>query len=121
MGGTMRLGSRAVVISDEDSMAYKLYGGKKLIYERHRHRYEVNRTYVSALEKEGLRVTGQDDKGERMEIIELRSHPFFFCTQFYPELQSRPAQPSPPYLGLVLAASKKLEKRLHEDGGTLRP
>eukprot|EP00401_Gymnodinium_catenatum_P063204 CAMPEP_0117509534 /NCGR_PEP_ID=MMETSP0784-20121206/27524_1 /TAXON_ID=39447 /ORGANISM="" /LENGTH=622 /DNA_ID=CAMNT_0005305143 /DNA_START=70 /DNA_END=1935 /DNA_ORIENTATION=+ len=121
MGGTMRLGSRATIIKDSDSLAYKLYGGKSVIYERHRHRYEVNMACVAAMESRGLRFTGQDERGQRMVIAEIRGHPFFMGCQFHPEFQSRPAHPSPPYLGFVLAAARRLEKRLEEDGGVLRP
>jgi len=123
MGGTMRLGSRATVIHGEDTWAHRLYGGKPVIYERHRHRYEINGQCVSALEAKGLVFSGQDERGQRMEIMELRPerHPFFLCTQFYPEFQSRPALPSPPYLGLVLAAARRLDRRLEMDGGLLRP
>jgi len=125
-GGTMRLGSRATVIKDADSLAHRIYGGQQIIHERHRSRYEVNTACVPYLESKGLRFTGQDDRGQRNEILELRGHPFFMACQFYPEFQSRPARPAPPYLALVLAASKStsggsmLERRLEEDGGLLR-
>mmetsp|Transcript_29961 Transcript_29961/g.67998 ORF Transcript_29961/g.67998 Transcript_29961/m.67998 type:complete len:622 (-) Transcript_29961:18-1883(-) len=122
MGGTMRLGSRATIIKDTDSLAHKIYGGRNVIYERHRHRYEVNAACVPALESRGMRFTGQDDRGQRMEICEMRTadHPFYFACQFHPEFQSRPAQPSPPFLGLVLAAARRLDRRLEQDGGVLR-
>mmetsp|Transcript_78018 Transcript_78018/g.135240 ORF Transcript_78018/g.135240 Transcript_78018/m.135240 type:complete len:653 (+) Transcript_78018:31-1989(+) len=120
MGGTMRVGSRATILKDAESLAYKIYGGKSVIYERHRHRYEVNVACVPGLQSRGLLFTGQDDRGQRMEICELRDHPFFFACQYHPEFQTRPAQPSPPFLGLVLAAAKRLEKRIQDDGGLLR-
>jgi len=119
-GTTMRLGSRATVLKDQDSLCARIYAGKSVIYERHRHRYEVNAACVPALESRGLRFTGQDDRGQRMQVCELRGHPFYFGCQFHPEFLSRPAQPSPPILGLVLAAAGRLEKRLEDDGGTLR-
>jgi len=121
MGGTMRLGSRATIIKDTDSLAYKLMGGRSVIYERHRHRYEVNAQCVPALESRGLRFSGQDDRGQRMELAELGGHPFFVASQYHPEFQSRPAQPAPLFLGLILAAARRLERRLEEDGGLLRP
>lgn len=121
MGGTMRLGSRATLIKDADSLAHKIYGGRSVIYERHRRRYEVNAQCIPAMESKGLCFSGQDERGQRMEICEVRGHPYFFCTQFHPEFQSRPAVPSPPILGLVLAASRRLEQRLQDDGGLLRP
>merc|ERR1719321_2415751 len=111
----MRLGSRPTYIKDIDSLASKLYNGQPVIHERHRHRYEVNAACVPALESRGLRFTGQDDRGQRMEISELRSHPYFLAVQFHPEFQSRPSRPSAPFLGLVLAAVGRLEKRIDED------
>merc|ERR1719174_2334314 len=115
MGGTMRLGSRATIIKDAETLAQKIYGGKPVIYERHRHRYEVNAACVGAIESRGLRFSGQDDRGQRMELCELRGHPYFVACQFHPEFKSRPAQPGPLFLGLVLAATGRLEKRLVED------
>mmetsp|Transcript_1564 Transcript_1564/g.3063 ORF Transcript_1564/g.3063 Transcript_1564/m.3063 type:complete len:619 (+) Transcript_1564:66-1922(+) len=120
MGGTMRLGSRATIIQDTDSLACKLYGGRPVIYERHRHRYEVNSACTGAMEAKGLAFVGQDDRRQRMELVELKDHPFFLACQFHPEFQSRPSQPGPLFLGLVLAAKGRLEKRLVADGGCLR-
>lgn len=106
MGGTMRLGVRKTVIRDKQCVAKWLYGTKN-VYERHRHRYEVNPEVVDALEKDGgLRFVGMDESGKRMEILELENHPFFFGTQFHPEFLSRPGRPSPPFVGLVMAACK---------------
>jgi len=121
MGGTMRLGSRATIIRDAESLACRLYGGRPVIYERHRHRYEVSAACVPAMEQRGLHFAGQDDRGQRMELCELRGHPFFVACQFHPEFTSRPAKPGPLFLGLVLAAAGQLEKRLEADGGLLRP
>mmetsp|Transcript_127576 Transcript_127576/g.397293 ORF Transcript_127576/g.397293 Transcript_127576/m.397293 type:complete len:626 (+) Transcript_127576:73-1950(+) len=121
MGGTMRLGSRATIIRDPESLACRLYGGRPVIYERHRHRYEVSAACVPALEQRGMHFAGQDDRGQRMELCELRGHPFFLACQFHPEFTSRPAKPGPLFLGLVLAAAGRLEKRLEADGGRLRP
>ncbi|CAE8642965.1 unnamed protein product [Polarella glacialis] len=120
MGGTMRLGSRATIIRNPQSLACKLYGGKPVIHERHRHRYEVTASCVPAFEAKGLQFTGQDDRAQRMELCELRDHPFFVACQFHPEFQSRPAKPGPLFLGLVLAATGQLEKRLEADGGVLK-
>jgi len=119
MGGTMRLGSRATIIRDRDSLACRVYGGKPVIYERHRHRYEVNASCVAAMEARGLRFVGQDDRGQRMEVCELQGHPFYVACQFHPEFQSTPAHPAPLFLGLVLAAAGRLEERLESDGGCL--
>merc|ERR550532_3498210 len=67
-----------------------------------------------------MRFAGQDDRGQRMELCELRGHPFYVACQFHPEFQSRPARPAPLFLGLVLAAKGLLSKRLESDGGRLR-
>ena len=106
MGGTMRLGSRQTNLQTEDCDAFRLYGGEMEIHERHRHRYEVNPDMVSELEAAGMRFVGKDTEGERMEIIELTGHPYFFATQYHPEFKSRPNRPSPPFVGLIEAALK---------------
>merc|ERR1712232_345462 len=120
MGGTMRLGSRATIVREQQSLGCKLYGGQHVVYERHRHRYEVNPACVPAFEANGLHFSGQDDKGQRMEMCEIQEHPFFFACQYHPEYQSRPARPSPPFLGLILAASGHLQDRLTANDGFLR-
>lgn len=112
MGGTMRLGNRATIIRDKSSLAYKLYDQSPVIYERHRHRYEVNPDLVSAMEAKGLKFVGQDERGQRMEIAELKSHPFYFLTQYHPEFTSRPIRPNPCFLGFILAAKNRLGERL---------
>tara|TARA_A100001015_G_scaffold281464_1_gene344739 strand:- start:614 stop:862 length:249 start_codon:yes stop_codon:yes gene_type:complete len=76
--------------------------------ERHRHRYEVNPDYINRIEEiAGLRFSGVDDQGKRMEIAELSvsDHPFYFGTQFHPEYLSRPQHPSPPFLALLKYSS----------------
>ncbi|KAJ5484653.1 P-loop containing nucleoside triphosphate hydrolase [Penicillium expansum] len=119
MGGTMRLGSRPSVFQDGSdwSRLRKLYGGKKVIYERHRHRYEVNPEYVERLSAAGLHFIGTDEEAVRMEIIELKDHPWYVGVQYHPEYLSRVLQPSKPYLGFVLAAIANQKKP--EDVGTL--
>merc|ERR1719193_2280767 len=108
MGGTMRLGARICKVK-ELSLAYRLYNRTEII-ERHRHRYEVNPSYIKQLEKAGLIFSGKDEKGERMEITELPQsvHPFYFGCQFHPEFTSRPHCPSPCFLGFARASSKQL-------------
>lgn len=66
---------------------------------------------VKDLEEAGLRFTGKDESGERMEFCELprKEHPYYIGTQYHPEFQSRPTRTSPPFLGLILAASKRFE------------
>jgi len=109
MGGTMRLGARVCKIT-RPSLAFQIYKSDE-ITERHRHRYEVNPSYTQQLQTGGLVFTGKDEKGERMEIIELpkSKHPFFFGCQFHPEFISSPHKPSPPFVGLAKAASGQLE------------
>ncbi|EDO46668.1 predicted protein [Nematostella vectensis] len=110
MGGTMRLGRRRTVFSkDQTSIARKLYKNAEFVEERHRHRYEVNPDLISAFEEKGMKFVGKDVEGERMEIMELEDHPYFIGVQFHPEYISRPLKPSPPFLGLVLAAIGRLQ------------
>ena len=99
LGGTMRLGDYTADLH-EGTRAMDLYG-QKVIVERHRHRYEVNPRYIQDLEKAGLIFSATNKN--RMEILELADHPFYFATQFHPEFKSRPTHPSPPYLGFVEA------------------
>ena len=108
----MRLGIRPTLFQpgSEWSRLRKLYGEKKEIHERHRHRYEVNPEYIDRLAKGGLEFIGKDDKGVRMEILELKDHPWYVGVQFHPEYLSRVLQPSRPYLGFVAAAARCLEK-----------
>uniref|UniRef100_A0A6B2E6L6 CTP synthase n=1 Tax=Phlebotomus kandelakii TaxID=1109342 RepID=A0A6B2E6L6_9DIPT len=110
MGGTMRLGKRTTIFKEGDSIIRKLYGNPTSVSERHRHRYEVNPKYVNQLEAKGLRFVGYDSEKTRMEILEYPDHPYYVATQFHPEYLSRPLKPSPPFLGLILAATKGLEK-----------
>ena len=121
MGGTMRLGNRVTIIKDPESLAFKLYGKKPVVYERHRHRYEVNPQFVAALEAKGMRFSGHDDRGQRMEIAELPDHKFFVASQFHPEFTSRPLRPNPIFLGFVLASAGLLETRLKANEGCLVP
>ncbi|MCS7201653.1 MAG: CTP synthase [Dictyoglomus sp.] len=104
-GGTMRLGAYPCVI-DKNSLAYQCYQ-KELVYERHRHRYEVNNNFRGILEKHGLKFSGLSPDGELIEIIELKDHPFFIATQFHPEYKSRPLNPHPLFLGFVKAILKE--------------
>ncbi len=103
-GGTMRLGSYEAILK-EGTLAYKLYGCKK-VYERHRHRYEVNYEYHQILEDNGLVISGTSPDGKLAEFIELPNHPYFIGTQAHPEFKSRPNKPHPLFDGLVKAALK---------------
>lgn len=115
LGGTMRLGKRECVFQPDTAGWSKfraLYGDDVgSIQERHRHRYEVSPDKFAALEASGDFVfVGKDDKGERVEVIELRSHPFFVGVQFHPEYLSRVLAPSKSYLGFFAAAAGVLDE-----------
>jgi CTP synthase len=112
MGGNMRLGLRPTIFQDgtEWSRLRKLYNNANSVNERHRHRYEINPDYIERLTQTGLNFIGKDDKGERMEIVELKNHPFFVGVQFHPEYLSRVLRPSPPYLGFVAASAGLLDE-----------
>jgi len=101
-GGTMRLGAYTCKLKAEtiSSRAY----GKKIISERHRHRYEFNNKYREQLEEAGLIVAGVNPDQNLVEIIELEDHPFFVASQFHPEFKSRPNQPHPLFREFIQAA-----------------
>ncbi len=88
---------------EEGTLAHRLYGATQ-IYERHRHRYEVNPEYWGVLEEGGLVFSGKSPDGRRKEILELPDKYFFFATQFHPEFRSRPGKPDPAYYGFIKAA-----------------
>ncbi len=112
-GATMRLGAHKIIVK-EGSLAHKLYGATE-IYERHRHRYEVNPEYIGILEKHGLIFSGKSPDGRRMEILELPDKFFFFASQFHGEFKSRPGKPSPEYYGFIKAClDRKLGKNKPE-------
>ncbi|HEY8464552.1 MAG TPA: CTP synthase [Bacillota bacterium] len=102
LGGTMRLGLDPVKVLP-DSLAYQAYQ-QELIYERHRHRYEVNNEYLSKLQQAGLRVAGILPDRQLVEIIELPDHPWFLASQFHPEFKSRPLRPHPLFRDFIRAA-----------------
>jgi len=104
MGGTMRLGTKPTPFLVDDCKMRRLYGGADHVDERHRHRYEVNPELIEQIEEAGLKYVGKDETGQRCEIMELDGHPFFVGTQYHPEFKSRPGRPSPPFLGLLMAA-----------------
>ncbi|KAJ3380051.1 CTP synthase ura7 [Lobulomyces angularis] len=120
MGGTMRLGDKKTIFNKTNSsgtITRFLYNDVNEIHERHRHRYEVNPKYVQQYEDSGLHFIGQDEKGERMILLELKDHPFFVGCQFHPEYKTRPLKPVPLFLGLILAASGEMEN--YRKGKTL--
>lgn len=101
-GGTMRLGSFDCKIK-KDSKAYKIYGSD-LIKERHRHRWEFNNKYLELFESHGFRASGVNPSSKLVEIMELKSHPFYIGVQFHPELQSTVENPHPLFVAFVQAA-----------------
>ncbi|MED5308108.1 MAG: hypothetical protein VYA95_02055, partial [Candidatus Thermoplasmatota archaeon] len=105
LGGTMRLGSRPTIWQVDDCKIKRLYGEGNSVDERHRHRYEVNPDIIEQIEAAGLKFVGKDETGQRCEIFELDGHPYYVGVQYHPEFKSRPGKPSPPFLGLLMAAS----------------
>jgi len=104
-GGTMRLGSYSCRLG-EGSLALIAYN-KKLIYERHRHRYEFNNTYMDVLGKAGMTFSGvSPDKG-LVEIVELKGHPWFLGCQFHPEFRSKPMDPHPLFREFIKASLRR--------------
>jgi CTP synthase len=101
-GGSMRLGLYPARLTP-GSKAEAAYG-TEVIYERHRHRFEVNNQYREALEAAGMLISGQSPDGRLVEIVELRDHPWFVASQFHPEFKSRPDRPHPLFQGFVRAA-----------------
>ena len=108
-GGTMRLGLYAAKLA-EGSLVRSLYD-EELVYERHRHRWEVNNHYRKDLEEAGMRLSGLSPDDNLVEYIELVDHPFFVATQAHPEFRSRPDVPHPLFAGLVEAAGIKRASR----------
>ena len=104
-GGTMRLGSYPAILK-KGSKVRNIYGSKK-INERHRHRYEVNMSFVDDLERVGLKFVGMSPDGLLPEIVELKNHPWFIGVQFHPELKSRPFNPHPLFSSFIKASVKK--------------
>jgi CTP synthase len=110
MGGTMRLGADPVKLH-EGTRVREIYG-EAVIYERHRHRYEVNNHLRKRLENQGLVCSGTSPDDRLVEVIELPEHPFFVASQYHPEFKSRPLRPQPLFRDFVGAALE----RVSEDG-----
>jgi CTP synthase len=117
-GGSMRLGVYPCRVI-HGTRAHSLYG-TELVYERHRHRYEVNNAYRPALEKAGMVFSGVSPDYRLVEMIEVPSHPFFMATQFHPEFKSRPNRPHPLFRGLVEAALKRCRATSGRANGSRR-
>ena len=104
MGGTMRLGADPVKLHD-GTLVRELYG-ESVVYERHRHRYEVNNHLRRRMEAVGLVCSGTSPDERLVEVIELErgTHPFFVASQYHPEFKSRPERPAPLFREFVGAA-----------------
>ncbi|MGQ9519970.1 MAG: CTP synthase [Candidatus Fervidibacter sp.] len=109
-GGTMRLGAYPCFLKPETKVA-EIYK-KHLVYERHRHRYEVNPRYHEILERHGMVLSGISPDGKLVEAIELPDHPFFVATQFHPEFKSRPNRPHPLFTAFIGVSIKQRAKTL---------
>lgn len=105
-GGTMRLGIYPCKLK-EGTKARDLYENQEIVYERHRHRYEVSNEFRPQMEAAGLVVSGTSPDDRLVEIIELKDHPYFAATQAHPEFKSRPNRPHPLFNGFMEAAVKQ--------------
>ncbi len=106
-GGTMRLGAYKCELK-KGTKSFKAYGRRKYIFERHRHRYELNNAFKKKLEKKGMIMAGINPDKNLVEIIELKDHPFFIATQFHPEYKSRPLKPHPLFKEFVKTCIKSI-------------
>src|SRR3954452_20244957 len=111
-GGTMRLGLYPARLTPGSKDAEA--AGQEVIYERHRHRFEVNNQYRATLEGAGMLLSGQSPDGRLVEIVELQDHPWFVASQFHPEFRSRPERPHPLFDGFVASAIAVQEGRTPE-------
>ncbi|CDU85177.1 CTP synthase [Plasmodium yoelii 17X] len=118
-GGTMRLGVKKSQIIDKDSLIYKSYDEATYIYERHRHRFEINPKYVPLLEAVGLSFVAKDADSVRMEVCEIKHLDFYVGVQFHPEFTSRPFKTNPIFLSFILASKGMLKDRLNKFGNKL--
>ena len=100
-GGTLRLGNYDAKLTPGSKVA-ETYGATEIV-ERHRHRYEVNQSFIQDIEKGGLSITGTSPDGKLVEFVEAPGNPYFVATQAHPELKSRPNRPHPLFVGLVRA------------------
>jgi CTP synthase len=114
LGGTMRLGADPIKLHP-DTRTRELYD-EAVVYERHRHRYEVSISLRKRLEAAGLVVSGTSPDERLVEVIELRDHPFFVASQFHPEFKSRPERPAPLFREFVAASLERARSRAPEGG-----
>ncbi|HTD58463.1 MAG TPA: gamma-glutamyl-gamma-aminobutyrate hydrolase family protein, partial [Solirubrobacteraceae bacterium] len=117
LGGTMRLGADPIKLH-EGSRVRDCYG-EAVVYERHRHRYEVNNLLRKRLQSAGLHISGTSPDERLVEAIELDDHPFFVASQFHPEFKSRPERPAPLFRNFIAAALERSSKRAEGEDRTL--
>jgi CTP synthase len=113
LGGTMRLGADPIKLHD-GSRVRESYG-EAVVYERHRHRYEVNNLLRKRLQSAGLRISGTSPDERLVEVIELDEHPFFVASQFHPEFKSRPERPAPLFRSFIAAALERSDERVGDE------
>jgi CTP synthase len=112
-GASMRLGAHKIFVEPKTT-AHSLYKCDE-IYERHRHRFEVNLDFSETFKKNGLVFSGKSTDGRRMELLELPGNFFFLASQFHGEFKSRPGKPDPEYYGFIKAClDKKMGKNKPE-------
>jgi len=104
MGGTLRLGSYEAHLDTSSKLYKDVYNKEKVVYERHRHRYEVNPDYHKVLQDNGFNLAGFSPDKRLVEFICIENHPYFVATQAHPELKSKLEKPAPLFLGLIKAA-----------------
>jgi CTP synthase len=109
VGASMRLGTYPCKI-EKNTLTSEIYKDE-VIYERHRHRYEVNNKYRDTLEENGLIFSGLSPDNNLVEMIELKDHPFFVASQFHPEFKSRPWEPSPIFNSFIKSASIETQNK----------
>ena len=114
LGGTMRLGAYPCAL-DPKSQVYSIYRKKKVISERHRHRYEFNNDYQKMCEAKGLHVAGSYQDGDLCEIIENANHPWMIGVQFHPEFQSKPTSPHPLFASFIEASLGSVSNKKDEE------
>ncbi|MGB9640992.1 MAG: CTP synthase, partial [Anaerolineales bacterium] len=116
MGGTMRLGLYPckLIAGTKAASAYAEFTQDKIVYERHRHRFEFNNAYREVFQKAGMVFSGLSPDGRLVEIAEIQDHPFMVGTQFHPEFLSRPNRPHPLFVGFLRAVKERADEKLGE-------
>jgi CTP synthase len=117
MGGTMRLGKYPCQLKP-GSRAWEAYKADT-VWDRHRHRYEVNPDYVPILEQHGMQVTGRSPDRIFVEMVEIPEHPWFVACQFHPELKSKPFAPHPLFVAFLKASLEFQERRARKESALL--